>query len=79
MAVALSMPMLTPEMTRPTIRPGTAGQPRNSNPAVMLTPTAMSRIRRRPSQSDTWPTKNKLAATPSAYTEKMIVTSSAPK
>jgi len=45
----------------------------------MLTPTAMSRIRRRPSQSDTCPARNRLTATPSAYTEKMIVTSSAPK
>jgi hypothetical protein len=73
------MPMLTPETIRPMIRPGTVGQSRNKTPAAMLTATAMSRIRLRPSQSDTWPTRNRLAATPRAYTEKMIVTSSAPK
>jgi hypothetical protein len=73
------MPMLIPEMIRPMIRPGTAGQSRNSRPEAMLTATAMSRIRRRPSQSDTCPTRNRLMATPRAYTAKMTVTSSAPK
>jgi hypothetical protein len=71
--------MLTPETIRPMIRPGTVGHSRNSRPDAMLVTTARSRIRRRPSQSDTWPTPNRLAATPRAYTEKMIVTSGGPK
>jgi hypothetical protein len=67
------------QMIRPMIRPGTAGQSRNSRPDAMLVATARSRIRRRPSQSDTWPTPKRLAARPRAYTEKMMVTSSGPK
>jgi len=58
--------MLKPVTIRPMISPGTVGQNRNATPATMLVATAMSRIRLRPSQSDTCPARNKLAATPSA-------------
>jgi hypothetical protein len=78
-AVAVSMPTLTPAITRPMIRPGTVGQARKATPASMLIATAISAMRRRPSQSDRWPTRNRLATTPAAYAAKITVTSSAPK
>lgn len=64
--VAVSMPTLMPEITRPAIRPGTDGQARNAAPESMLTTSAISAIRLRPSQSETWPTRNRLAMTPIA-------------
>jgi len=58
------MPM--PEITRPAISPGTAGQARNATPDSMLTPTAVATMRRRPSQSEMCPARNGLAMTPTA-------------
>ena len=51
-AVAVSMPTLMPDTTRATSRPGTVGQSRKITPDATLTATAMTAIRRRPSQSD---------------------------
>ena len=78
MAVAVSMPMLMPEMTRAMSRPGTVGQVRNSTPATRFTATAVAAIRRRPSQSDRCPARNRLAITPAAYAAKITVTISGP-
>ena len=66
MAVAVSMPMLMPEMTRPMSSPATVGQRRNSRPDATLTATAAAAIRRRPIQSDRCPARNRLATTPTA-------------
>ena len=52
MAVAVSMPTLMPDTTRATSRPGTVGASRKITPDATLTDTAMTAIRRRPSQSD---------------------------
>ena len=48
-AVAVSMPTLTPDTTRAMSRPGTEGQSRKMTPEATLTATAMTAIRRRPS------------------------------
>ena len=72
-AVAVSMPTLTPETSRATIRPAVAGQSRNSTPDSMFTSTASRTIRRRPAQSDRCPARNRLATTPTAYAAKITV------
>jgi hypothetical protein len=55
-----------PEITRPVISPGNAGQARNTMPDAMLTPSAAATMRRRPSQSEMCPARNRLAMTPTA-------------
>jgi len=64
--VAVSMPTLTPDTTRAMSSPATVGQSRKITPDATLTVTAITAIRRRPSQSDKCPARNRLAITPTA-------------
>jgi hypothetical protein len=61
-------PIDTPEMTRATMRPGKLGKAMNSSALSTLTASAGTSTRRRPTQSDTCPPRNRLAITPMAYT-----------
>ena len=72
-AVAVSIPIEMPEMTRPMISPTVAGHSRNNRPESMLISTASRIIRRRPTQSDRCPARNKLPTTPTAYAAKITV------
>ena len=64
--MAVSIPTLTPDTTRAASNPGTEGQRRKITPDATLTDTAITAIRRRPTQSDTCPARNRLAITPTA-------------
>ena len=65
-AVAVTAPIPSPLMTRPTTRPGSWGQSTRTTPARMLSTSAGTSTRLRPCQSERCPTKNRLAATATA-------------
>jgi hypothetical protein len=52
---------------------------RKIRPETRLTPMAIAAIRRRPTRSERWPAKNRLAMTPTAYAAKITVTVREPK
>ena len=68
------MPTPSPVRNRAISSPGSPGQARNSTAATASVPSAGSRIRLRPTQSDTCPASSRLVTTPTAYTAKITVT-----
>jgi len=61
-------PIDTPETIRATISPARLGKARNSTALSTLTASAGTSMRRRPTQSEMCPPRNRLAITPTAYT-----------
>jgi hypothetical protein len=59
-------PIDTPETTRAMIRPARLGKAMNSTALSTLTASAGTSTRRRPTQSETCPPRNRLTITPMA-------------